>query len=46
MAATNKKRQPADYCVDVLGSSMELRLEQGPHVVTAIIPIIAYVPPG
>ena len=46
MAATNKKRQPADYFVEGLGLSTELRLEQGLHVVAAIIPIIAYVPLG
>ena len=44
MAATNKKRQLADYFVEGPGSSMEHRLEQGLHVVAAIIPIIAYVP--
>ena len=46
MAATNEKRQLADYFVEHLGSSMEIRLEQGLDVVAAIIPIIAYVPRG
>ena len=46
MAATNKKRQPADYFVEGLGSSTELSLEQGLGVVAATIPIIAYVPCG
>ena len=46
MAATYKKRQPADYFVEGLGSSTELQLEQGLDIVAAIIPIIAYVPRG
>ena len=46
MAATNKKRQPADYFVEGLGSSTELGLEQVLDVVAAIIPITAYVPRG
>ena len=46
MAATNKKRQPADYFIEGLGLSMELGLEQCLHVVAAIIPITAYVPRG
>ena len=46
MAATNKKRQPADFFVEGLGPSTELGLKQGLHVVAAIIPIIAYVPRG
>ena len=46
MAATNKMGQPADYFVEGLGSSTELRLEQGLDVVAAIILIIAYVPHG
>ena len=44
MAATNKKRRPADYFVEGFGSFMELQLEQGLDVVAAIIPITAYVP--
>ena len=46
MAATNKKRQPADHFVEGLGSSTELGLELGLYIVAAIIPIIAYVPRG
>ena len=42
MAATNKRRQLVDYSVKGLGLSKELELEQGLHVVTAIIPVIAY----
>ena len=46
MTATNKRRQPAGYSAEGLGLSMELGLEQGLHVVAAIIPVIAYVPHG
>ena len=46
MAATNKRRQPADYSVEGLGLSTELELEQGLYIVAAIIPVIAYVPRG
>ena len=46
MAATNKWRHPADYSVEGLGSSTELELEQGLHIVAAIIPVIAYIPRG
>ena len=44
MAATNKKRQSADYFVEGPGSPTEHGLEQGLHVVAAIIPMTAYVP--
>ena len=46
MAATNKKREPADSFVEGPGSSTEHGLEQGLHVVAAIIPITAYAPRG
>ena len=46
MAATNKKRQLADYFVEGPGSSTELGLEQVLHIVAAIILITAYVPRG
>ena len=46
MATPNKRRQPADYSVEGLGLSKELGLEQGLHIVAAIIPVIAYIPRG
>ena len=41
MAATNKKRQPADYLVEGPGSSVERQFEQGLNAAAAVIPIIA-----
>ena len=45
MPTTNKMKQPADYSEGGSGPSAELQIKWGLDIVTAIIPIIAYVLP-
>ena len=46
MPATNKMNQPANYSERGSGKSAELQIRWGLVIVTAIIPIIAYVLPN
>ena len=43
---TNKTKQPVDYTAGVPGPSTKLQIEWDLDVTTAIIPIIACVPPN